>query len=93
MSELSEKEIKRARLAADYCKFCHEYHQQKPVEDRLRSQVDDMFAFFQGMNLPFEGKGGFDFFMAEKCIKCFEADYQKPEVAEYLEKHLQEEQK
>jgi hypothetical protein len=88
MNEIPEKELSSVRLAHDYCQCCYDYFQQKPVERLISHQHEDMRFFFHGMSIPFEGKGSFEFFMADKCIKCFEANYQQPEVAKFLESKL-----
>jgi len=84
MNEIPEKELSRVRLAYDYCKFCYD-HIKEPGEVAVTGQHQDMWFFFHGMSIP-EVKGSFEFFMAEKCIKCFESNYQQPEVAKYLER-------
>jgi len=87
MNEMPEKESSRVRLASDYCKCCYDYFKQKPVERLISHQHEDMRFFFHGMSVP-EVKGSFEFFMADKCIKCFESGYQQPEVAKFLESKL-----
>lgn len=93
MIELSEKELGRVRLAADYCRFCYEFNQEKPVDELAVGQFNgqhlDMLAFFHNMNAPFGGKDNY-FFMSDMCIKCYESGRQKPTIAEFVEKHLPE---
>ncbi|MCX6709245.1 MAG: hypothetical protein NTW67_06395 [Candidatus Woesearchaeota archaeon] len=96
MSEIPEKELsRRVRLAYDYCKFCYD-HIKGPRIITVTGQHENMALFFHGVNIPFEGKGSFEFNMVEKCIKCFESYYQQPEVANFLESklssHLQKEE-
>lgn len=87
-AEMREEELpRRVRLAYEYCKFCYD-HIKEPGIVAVTGQHQDMWFFFHGMNIPFEGKGPFEFYMAEKCIKCFESGYQQPEVANFLENKL-----
>lgn len=90
MEEISNDELtRRVRLAYDYCKFCYD-HIKEPSIVAVNGQHQDIFFFFHGLKIPFEGEGPFSFewYMADKCIKCFVSGHQQPAVAKYLESKL-----